>query len=157
LGDVSPYWFSAPFDDLTLGLRFQTLPWSIADDDVRRFVELTGDTHPQHTDPDWAAVSFFGERIVPGMLVASMAIGRAMLDPDTVVAASRIDQLTFDRPVRLGIPLSVDGEILQLTVRGVRHGLVSIGLVVLQEDVVVVHFRVELLWKRGERPGEVST
>ena len=45
---------------------------TITDEDVRRFIEITGDTNPLHVDDEFAAKTRFGRRIVHGMLSASL-------------------------------------------------------------------------------------
>jgi 3-hydroxybutyryl-CoA dehydratase len=45
---------------------------TFTDDDVRRFIEITGDTNPLHIDDEFAARTQFGRRIIHGMLTASL-------------------------------------------------------------------------------------
>ena len=45
---------------------------TFTDEDVRRFIEITGDTNPLHVDDEFAARTRFGRRIVHGMLTASL-------------------------------------------------------------------------------------
>jgi 3-hydroxybutyryl-CoA dehydratase len=45
---------------------------TFTDEDVRRFIEITGDTNPLHTDDGFAAGTRFGRRILHGMLTASL-------------------------------------------------------------------------------------
>ena len=52
--------FDKSFNELEVGERFVTEARTIEDADIMRFAELTGDTHPQHTDADWAQASRFG-------------------------------------------------------------------------------------------------
>ena len=80
---------------------------TVTEDDVVRFAELTGDTHPQHLDAAWVADSAFGERIAHGMLIASLAVGLVSFDPERVIALRRIRDLVFKRPVRLGDAIHV--------------------------------------------------
>jgi acyl dehydratase len=51
---------SSDFDALREGDRFATARRAISETDVAQFAEQTGDHHPQHTDPAWAANSMFG-------------------------------------------------------------------------------------------------
>lgn len=45
---------------------------TFTDEDVRRFIEITGDTNPLHVDGQFASKTRFGRRIVHGMLSASL-------------------------------------------------------------------------------------
>lgn len=59
------------FDALAVG---QPYTWrrTFTDGDVSLFCGVTGDLNPYHLDDTFAAESFFGRRIVPGLLTASM-------------------------------------------------------------------------------------
>jgi acyl dehydratase len=46
---------------------------TFADSDVTAFCRVTGDFNPFHLDDKFAAESWFGKRILPGLLTASMA------------------------------------------------------------------------------------
>ena len=80
--------WSDPFEQLSVGERFESGRRAVRDTDVIVFSALTGDWHPQHCDPEWAAASPFGERIAHGMLVLSLAVGLVPLDPDAGARAS---------------------------------------------------------------------
>src|ERR1043165_5843596 len=43
-----------------------------AQDEIRRFAEVTGDTNPVHTDPSYAAKTLFRRPVMHGMLGASL-------------------------------------------------------------------------------------
>ncbi len=45
---------------------------TLTDEDVRRFIEITGDTNPLHVDDEFAAGTQFGRRVIHGMLAASL-------------------------------------------------------------------------------------
>ena len=53
--------WSDPFERLFVGQRFESDKRTVRDTDVAVFSALTGDWHPQHCDPEWAARSPFGE------------------------------------------------------------------------------------------------
>ena len=93
--------WSDPFEQLSVGQRFESGERAVRDTDVIVFSALTGDWHPQHCDPEWAAASPFGERIAHGMLVLSLAVGLVPLDPARVLALRRVSDVVFKRPVRL--------------------------------------------------------
>ena len=92
------------------GESFVTDSRTISEEDIVSFAELTGDTHPQHTDPEWAARSRFGERIAHGLLVESCAVGLVNFDPERVVALRRVGDAVFKLPVRIGDSVHVEGR-----------------------------------------------
>src|SRR6266576_6657651 len=49
-----------------------TFTKTFTEDDVRRFIEITGDTNPLHVDDAFAAQTRFGRRVLHGMLTASI-------------------------------------------------------------------------------------
>jgi len=143
--------WSDPFEALSVGDSFRCQRTrTVGDTDVIVFCALTGDWHPQHCDPEWAAASPFGERIAHGMLVLSLAVGLVPLDPQRVLALRRVGDVVFKRPVRLGDTISVCGEIAQL--RPVDHssGLVDfVWQVRNQHNQLVVRAGVQVLWRTG--------
>jgi acyl dehydratase len=145
-----PLPWSDPFDRLSVGQRFSTRPRVVTDTEVMVFSALTGDWHPQHCDPEWAARSPFGERIAHGMLTISLAVGLVPLDPRFVLALRRIGEVVFKRPVRLNESIRVEGEISALAPVDEHAGLVSFGWAVRnQDDALVCRARVEVLWRRA--------
>ncbi|HWX97421.1 MAG TPA: MaoC/PaaZ C-terminal domain-containing protein [Solirubrobacteraceae bacterium] len=141
--------WSEPFDRLSVGQRFRSGQRAVRDTDVIVFSALTGDWHPQHSDPEWAARSPFGERIAHGMLTLSLAVGLLPLDPELVLALRRLGEVVFKRPVRLNETICVAGEIASLAPIDDRAGLVGFGLAIRnQDDALVCRARVEVLWRR---------
>ena len=140
--------FSSSFEELTAGERFSTRPRAVAEADILEFAALTGDSHPQHVDPDWADSSRFGEQIAHGLLVLSFAIGLLPLDPDRVVALRRVSDAVFKQPVKIGDALRVEGKITALKELDAEQGLVETSLRILnQGDRLVVRASVELVWR----------
>lgn len=45
---------------------------TFTEDDVQRFIEITGDVNPLHVDEEFAAGTPFGRRVLHGMLTASI-------------------------------------------------------------------------------------
>jgi len=140
--------FEREFAQLELGERFTTRGRTIGEADVMEFATLTGDTHPQHTDAQWAAGSRFGERIAHGLLVLSYAVGLMPLDPDRVVALRRVGDAVFKQPVKIGDTVHVEGEITALTELDPEHGLVETRWRILnQRGRLVARASAELVWK----------
>jgi 3-hydroxybutyryl-CoA dehydratase len=145
---VTIHTFDKSFNELELGERFTTDSRTIGDADIMGFAELTGDTHPQHTDADWAQTSRFGERIAHGLLVLSCAAGLVPFDPDRVVALRRVGDAVFKAPVRIGDSIRVEGEVTKTRELDGEHGLVECRWKVLnQDDKMVMRVNVEVVWR----------
>jgi 3-hydroxybutyryl-CoA dehydratase len=92
---------TARIDDFTPG-QHVTFTKTFTDDDVRRFIEITGDVNPLHVDDAFAAETRFGRRVLHGMLTASIfSTMVGMLLPGTG-AVYRSQTLAFLRPVYVG-------------------------------------------------------
>jgi 3-hydroxybutyryl-CoA dehydratase len=146
--------WSDPFEQLSVGERFTSGERTVRDTDVIVFSALTGDWHPQHCDPEWAAASPFGERIAHGMLVLSLAVGLVPLDPNRVLALRRVSDVVFKRPVRLEDTISVSGEITALqpldgsSPEGDTSGLVEFAWQIRNQDgALVCRASVQVLWR----------
>jgi len=138
------------FDELALGERFTTRGRTIGEADITSFATLTGDTHPQHTDAEWAAGSRFGERIAHGLLVLSYAVGLVPLDPERVVALRRVGDAVFKQPVKIGDTVHVEGEVSAKSAIDAEHGLVETRWRVMnQRGKLVLRVTVELVWRRS--------
>jgi 3-hydroxybutyryl-CoA dehydratase len=59
------------FDTMRAGQTF-TFRRTFTEGDVALFCGVTGDYNPYHIDETFAQSSFFGRRIIPGLLTASM-------------------------------------------------------------------------------------
>ena len=73
---------------------------TISEADVMAFAQVSGDFNPVHVDAEAAAQSPFGERIVHGMLTASLL--SALLATELPGAIYLSQTLEFLRPVKLG-------------------------------------------------------
>jgi 3-hydroxybutyryl-CoA dehydratase len=137
------------FEEIEAGDRFTTRGRTITEADVVGFSALTGDTHPQHTDAEWAAAGRFGERIAHGLLVLSYAAGLVPFDPDRVVALRRLGDATFKAPVRIGDTIHVEGSVEDKRELDEGHGLVTCRWRVLnQRGKLVARISVDAVWKR---------
>lgn len=143
--------FEKDFDALAVGERFETPARAIREADITAFAGLTGDTHPQHTDAEWAAQSRFGERIAHGLLVLSFAAGLVPFDPERVVALRKVGDATFKQPVRIGDTIHVEGEVVRTRELDDEHGLVECRWKVInQHGKMVLRASVEVVWRRAE-------
>jgi 3-hydroxybutyryl-CoA dehydratase len=141
--------FARPFAEISVGDRFTTGGRAVSEGDILHFAALTGDRHPQHTDPEWAAGSRFGEQIAHGLLVLSFAVGLLPLDPDRIIALRRVGDAVFKQPVKIGDTVHVEGEIVRTREVDPEHGLVEARLrIVNQSGRLAVRADVELVWRR---------
>lgn len=136
------------FDDLEPGTSFAGAPRTVTDTDIRAFADLTGDTHPLHTDPEWAARSRFGGQVAHGLLAVSFAIGQLEFDPDRVVALRGLDDVVFKRPVPVGAELAVEGAVEETRPLDDEHGLVTLRLRLHADGRLAVLARVQAVWAR---------
>ncbi len=75
---------------------------TFTEDDIARFVEITGDVNPLHVNEEFARTTQFGRRVLQGMLTASIfSTMVGMLLPGTG-AIYRSQTLRFLLPVYLG-------------------------------------------------------
>lgn len=92
---------SARIDDFTPGQHVE-LTKTFTEEDVQRFIAITGDVNPLHVDDAFAATTRFGRRVLHGMLTASLfSTMVGMLLPGTG-AVYRSQTLSFLRPVYAG-------------------------------------------------------
>lgn len=92
---------TARIDDFEPG-RHVTFTKTFREEDVQRFIEITGDVNPLHVDDAYAAATPFGRRILHGMLTASiLSTMVGMLLPGTG-AIYRSQTIRFLLPVYIG-------------------------------------------------------
>lgn len=94
------------FEAIQVG-ETRSLVKKITEDDVRRFVDMTGDDNPLHVDPAYAETTAFKDIVVHGMLGASFistVIGTKLPGPGALWVSQSME---FLLPVRLGDELEV--------------------------------------------------
>ena len=95
----------ARIEDFRVGQR-ASFTKTFTEEDVRRFVEITGDTNPLHVDEAFAAASAFGRRILHGMLTASILSTMVGMRLPGTGAIYRAQTLRFLRPAFVGDTLT---------------------------------------------------
>ena len=79
-----------------------TFSKTFTEEDVRHFIEITGDVNPLHVDEAFASKTQFGRRVLHGMLTASiLSTMVGMLLPGTG-AIYRAQTIRFLKPVHIG-------------------------------------------------------
>lgn len=111
------------FEDFAVGQSFVTPGRTITEADVVSFAAWTGDNNQVHTDAEFAKKTRYGQRIVHGMLGASLCLGliaRTGVFEGSAVALLGIDEWRFSAPVFIGDTLTLTVEIvgLRLTSKG---------------------------------------
>ena len=95
----------ARIDDFHVGQR-SSFTKTFTEEDVRRFVEITGDTNPLHIDDAYAATTQFGRRVLHGMLSASILSTMVGMRLPGTGAIYRSQTLRFLRPAYVGDTLT---------------------------------------------------
>jgi acyl dehydratase len=102
-------------EDFAAGQVLTTPGRTITETDVVAFAAWTGDANQVHTDAEFAAGTRYGQRIVHGMLGASLCLGliaRTGIFEGTAVALLGIDGWRFTAPVFIGDTPTCTVEIL---------------------------------------------
>ncbi|MCX7522253.1 MaoC/PaaZ C-terminal domain-containing protein [Microbacterium sp. STN6] len=116
-------------EDLHPGQRIVTPGRTITEADVVSFAAWTGDNNQVHTDVEFARETRYGQRIVHGMLGASLCLGliaRTGVFEGSAVALLGIDEWRFIAPVFIGDTVTCTVEILSTrpTSNG-RNGIIE--------------------------------
>jgi acyl dehydratase len=84
------------------------------EEDVMQFANISADTNPIHLDERFAAASVFGQRIVHGMLTASLFSGLIGVELPGDGAIYLGQSLTFKAPVLIGEQVTASVEIVKI-------------------------------------------
>ena len=99
--------------DLKLGDR-ASLSKAFTEEEVARFADISRDMNPIHVDKEFAEASIFGQRIVHGMLVASLfsgLLGGELPGEGTIYLGQN---LSFKAPVAIGERVTASVEVIQI-------------------------------------------
>jgi len=115
---------------------------AFTEEEVFRFADISGDRNPLHLDKDFGEASIFGQRIVHGMLVASLFSGLIGMKLPGEGSVYLGQSLTFKAPVAIGEQVTASVEIINIredkpivTLRTVCIN--SEGTVVIEGEAVV--------------------
>ena len=100
------------YESIQIGTK-ESLTHKITQDDVEKFVDLTGDDNRLHIDKDYAAKTSFKKPVVHGMIGASFisTIIGTKLPGDGALWFSQT--LEFLVPVRVGDKITVYAEVIK--------------------------------------------
>ena len=136
------------FDSFKVG-DCRQLTKTITNEDIRKFVELTGDDNPLHVDGKFANATAFKDIVVHGMLGASFistVIGTKLPGPGALWVSQTLD---FLLPVRLGDELTVLCTVLK---KHERDRLLELETRIVnqnQQTVLLGHGKVKMLVDRS--------
>ncbi len=130
------------FEDLAVGMRFETGRRTITEADLVNFSGVSGDFNPLHTDEEFARSTFYGRRIAHGALVLSVATGlrqRTGVFEGTLIAFLEIRSWRFLKPVFIGDTVRAITEIRELRKTSKpEHGVMLQNVQVLNQRNEVV-------------------
>lgn len=116
------------FEDVVIGTTIDTPARVITDQDIAQFSEVSGDHHPIHTDPVYAAKTEFGKVIAHGPFGIAMAIGlfgTIAAFKHTAVLMTSIEEWKFRAPIFAGDQITMTMEIIDKSVSHSGRGLVK--------------------------------
>lgn len=103
---------NTPYDALEVG-QTATYSKTVEERDIQLFAAMSGDHNPVHLDAEFAARTPFRQRIAHGMFsgaLISAAVACELPGPGTIYLGQ---QMSFEKPVKLGDTLTVRLEILE--------------------------------------------
>lgn len=130
------------FEEFEVGQTVITAGRTVTEGDIVRFAGLSGDFNQIHTDAAYAADMMFGERIVHGLLVLSIASGLAVQTGiiEGTVLAFRELEWKFSRPVMIGDTVHVEIEVEETkALPRLGGGNVTMKVTVRNQNDDVVH------------------
>ena len=86
--------------------------WTIKDDDIVRFAEVSGDHNPVHLDADYAARTPFGRRIAHGFHTGSMISALIGMELPGAGSIYLGQTLKFLAPVHIGDTVMASVEVI---------------------------------------------
>lgn len=98
------------FEEFSVGQRIVSPGRTITEADVLAFAGVSGDFNSIHTDAEYAQGTPFGQRVVHGLLVLSVASGLAVrtgVMEGTVIAFREVGNWKFSLPVFIGDTIHV--------------------------------------------------
>lgn len=94
-----------------------TVEKTITDRDLLSFAEVSGDSHPNHTDEEYAKNIGFGGRVAQGALLVGLIAGastRYLIGIGHPAVSYGYDRVRFLKPVPIGDHLTIEYRITQV-------------------------------------------
>ncbi|MBI4772684.1 MAG: MaoC family dehydratase [Deltaproteobacteria bacterium] len=123
------------YSDLSGG-QSARLSKKITQEDVDRFIAITSDTNPLHVDEDYASRTFFKQRVVHGMLTASLFSTLVGMYLPGIGAIYRSQTIEFVKPVYIGDTVTAHMTITRIDP---KHEIIELhGVIENQQGEIVV-------------------
>jgi len=130
------------FEDVEVGMRFESPSRTITEADLVNFAGVSGDYNPLHTDETFAATTPYGRRIAHGMLALSVVTGlrqRMGVFDGTILGFLEIRSWRFRRPGFPGDTIRAGTSVAELRETSKEdRGVMIQGIEVLNQDDEVV-------------------
>lgn len=127
------------FDELQVGDTWTTPARTITESDVTQFASLTGDFDPLHVDHHFAAQTPFRKPIAHGLLGLAFVAGLGYRCPWVKTEAfTEIREWKFLKPIFFGDTMHAVAEIVELTAKNKRRGIVLWSRKLVNHDDEVV-------------------
>ncbi len=126
------------FEDVVVGTVFLSGERIVTEEDLHVFTEVSGDRHPIHVDPDFAAASPFGQRILQGPFGIAVVLGlfgqfEALSEGS--IALTDIQDWRFRAPIFVGDRLTLRMRIAGKTPsRSGTRGIVDREMTLVKRD-----------------------
>ena len=129
------------FEEFNVGLKVTTPARTITETDLVNFAAFSADWNQIHTDAEFSKTTMFGQRVVHGLLVLSIASGlitRLGVIEGTVDAFREL-RWKFSRPVFIGDTVHVTATVTETRpMRRLGNGLVVLEVAVINQRGEVV-------------------
>jgi acyl dehydratase len=130
------------FDDVEVGMRFESPSRTITEADIVNFAGVSGDFNPLHTDEVFAKGTIYGRRIAHGVLALSVVTGlrqRMGTFDGTLMGFLEIRSWRFRAPVFPGDTIRAITSVAELRETSKPdRGVMVQGIEVLNQDGDIV-------------------
>lgn len=100
------------FDELNIGLK-ESFNVTITDEMMKKFMDITGDINPLHTDKEYAESKGFNKEVVYGMMTSSFLSTLAGVYLPGKYSLIQGVQILMKKPVFTGDEITVTGEVAE--------------------------------------------
>lgn len=99
-------------DEMQVGDRVEVI-YTITEDDLRKFAEISGDWNPLHFDDEYASKTMFKQRVAHGMISLAKFSGIFGMDLPGLGTLWEAQEVKFVAPVLLDKPYTAIAEVTE--------------------------------------------